>query len=129
MHKRPFRESLKHRMNHDLLGAAMQRAMLDNSEVLPYYTDRVGRQLRLIEECMELLFTAKQLINDGSGKNGYWAMNIEDQEAFVAIATTILSLLKDELKRKMSIAQKTAEEAMLLIKSMRSDAQKVKERA
>ena len=56
-------------------------------------------------------------------------MNIEDQEAFVAIATTILSLLKDELKRKMSMAQKTAEEAMLLIKSMRSDAQKVKERA
>ena len=116
-------------MNHDLLGAAMQRAMLDNSEVLPYYTDRMGRQLRLIEECMELLFTAKQLINDGSEKNGFWAMNIEDQETFVAIATTILSLLKDELKRKMSIAQKTAEEAMLLIKSMRSDAQKVKESA
>ena len=129
MHKRPFRESLMHRMNHDLLGAAMQRAMLENSEVLPYYTDRVGRQLRLIEECVELLFTAKQLINDGSEKNGYWAMNIEDQEAFVAIATTILSLLKDELKRKMSMAHKTAKEAMLLIKSMRSDAQKVKERA
>ena len=78
---------------------------------------------------MELLSTAKQLINDGSEKHGYWAMDIEDQEAFVAIATTILSLLKDELKRKMSTAQKAAEEAMLLIKSMRSDAQKVKERA
>jgi hypothetical protein len=128
MQKRPFSESLKHRMNHDLLGAAMQRAMLDNSEIFPFYTGRMGRQLKLIEGCMELLFSAKQLINDGSEKNGYWAMNIEDQEAFVAIATTILSLLKDELKRKMSMAQKTAEEARLLIKSMRSDAQKVEER-
>jgi hypothetical protein len=55
-------------------------------------------------------------------------MNTEDQDAFVAIATTILSPLKDELKRKMDMAQKAAEEAMLLIKSMRHDAQKVKVR-
>ena len=67
-----------HRMNHDLLGAAMQRAMLDNSEVLPYYTDRVGRQLRLIEECMDLLFTAKQLINDGSEK---WILGHEHRRS------------------------------------------------
>jgi hypothetical protein len=33
------------------------------------------------------------------------------------------------LKRKMDMAQKASEEAMLLIKSMRADAQKVKERA
>ena len=128
MQKKPFIKSLKHRMNHDLLGAAMQRAMLDNSEILPFYTGRIGRQLRLIEECMELLCSAKQLIDDGSKTNGYWAMNTADQDAFVAIATTILSLLKDELKRKMDMEQKTTEEATLLIKSMRPDAQKVKER-
>ena len=129
MQKKPFRESLKDRMNHDLLGAAMQRAILDNSSILPFYTGRMERQFRLIEECVELLLTAKQLTSDGSERNGYWAMKIEDREAFGAIAITILSLLKDDLKSKMSMVQKTAEEAMLLIKSMRCDAQKVKESA
>tara|TARA_B110001452_G_scaffold48232_1_gene36851 strand:- start:1277 stop:2686 length:1410 start_codon:yes stop_codon:yes gene_type:complete len=129
MQKKPFIKSLKHRMNHDLLGAAMQRAMLDNSEILPFYIGRIGRQLRLNEECMELLCSAKQLIDDGSKTNGYWAMNTADQDAFVAIATTILCLLNDELKRKTDMADETSEKAMLLIKSMRYDAQKATEEA
>ena len=129
MHKRPFRESLKRRMNHDLLGAAMQRAMLDNSEIFPFYTGRMGHQLRLIEECMELLCSAKQLIDDGSKTKGYWAMNTKDRASFVAIATTILSSLNDELKRKRDMAVETSEKAMLLIKSMRYDAQKATEEA
>tara|TARA_B100000767_G_C19759763_1_gene534633 strand:- start:689 stop:2098 length:1410 start_codon:yes stop_codon:yes gene_type:complete len=129
MQKRPFRESLKRRMNHDLLGAAMQRAMLDTSEIFPFYTGRMGHQLRLIEECMELLCSAEQLIDDGSKTNGYWAMNIKDRASFVAIAITILSPLIDELKRKMDMADETAEKAMLLVKSMRYDAQKATEEA
>ena len=127
--KRPFRESLKRRMNHDLLGAAIQRAMLENNEIFPIYTRRVGHQLRLIEECMELLCSAKQLIDNGSKTNGYWAMDIKDRASFVAIAITILSLLIDELKRKMDMADETTEKAMLLLKSMRYDAQKATEDA
>jgi len=128
MQKKSFKESLKHRMNHDLLGSAMQRAMLGDCEILPFYTGRMRLQLKLIEECMELIFTAKQSINDGFEKNGYWAMNIEDQEDFVSIATTILCLLKDEIEMKIEMAQKTSEEAMLLIKSMKPYALKVKEK-
>ena len=78
---------------------------------------------------MELLCSAEQLSDDGSKTNGYWAMNIKDRASFVAIAITILSPLIDELKRKMDMADETAEKAMLLVKSMRYDAQKATEEA
>jgi hypothetical protein len=103
--------------------------MLDNNEIFPIYTRRIGHQLRLIEECMELLCSAKQLIDNGSKTNGYWAMDIKDRASFVAIAITILSLLNDELKRKMDMAEETTEKAMLLVRSMRYDAQKATEEA
>ena len=56
-------------------------------------------------------------------------MNTKDRASFVAIATTILSLLNEELKRKRDMAVETSEKAMLLIKSMRYDAQKATEEA
>lgn len=123
----PFIKALNSRMRHDLLGASMQRAMLDDGEVYPFYVGRSGHQLRLIEECLELLYCAKQFIDQGSETHGFWALNTKDRASFVAIATMILNTVKTYLNKKIIIAGETAEKATLLIKAMRYDAQKAME--
>ena len=117
-----FLESLEKRMSDDLIGAAMQRAMLNDNNFQPVYLERLGNQLRLIQECFELLEKARKFIDDGSEKYGFWAMSLKERISFCDEAIKILDTLKIHLKEKFNQIEETSESSTLRIKAMRFDA-------
>ena len=122
MQKIPFRKSLEKRMSDDLIGAAMQRAMTNDGNMLSIYIDRLKHQLQLVEECLELLVQAKKFIDDGSEDQGFWALSMKERDAFCDEAGTILDSLKLHLKGKINQVEVTSEISSLKIKAMRYDA-------
>ena len=115
-------ESLEKRMSDDLIGAAMQRAMLNDDNFLPVYQARMSNQLRLIQECFELLEKAKKFIDNGSEKHGFWAMSLKERTSFCDEAKRIIDSLRIHLKEKLNQIEKTSDNSMLRIKAMRFDA-------
>ena len=109
-------------MSDDLIGAAMQRAMLKDDNFLPVYLERMGNQLRLIQECFDLLEKAKKFIDDGSEKHGFWAMSLKERTSFCDEARRIIDSLKIHLKEKFNKIEETSNYSMLRIKAMRFDA-------
>ena len=122
MQKNPFRESLKKRMSDDLIGAAMQRAMVNGGDVLPIYLGRLKHQLQLVRECLDLLDRAEKFIDDGSEVQGFWAMSPKERTYFCDDARKILYSLKLHLEGKISQVEMTSEMSSLKIKAMRYDA-------
>ena len=127
MQKNSFRESLEKRMADDLIGAAMQRAMVNGESVLPIYLGRMENQLQLVGECLELLERAKKFIDDGSEEQGFWAMSLRERTSFCDDARNILDSLKLHLEQKINQVEKTSEMSSLKIKAMRYDAQQAME--
>lgn len=125
--KGPFITSLKNRMNDDLFGASIQRAMLNHSEFHRIYIGRLKRQLGLIKQCIELLQRAEEFIDDGSEVVGYWAMKLEDREIFSTVAKNILDALEIELIKQINTVEETTRMATLLIKALRYDARQTME--
>ena len=109
-------------MSDDLIGAAMQRAMTNDGNMLSIYIDRLKHQLQLVEECLELLVQAKKFIDDGSEDQGFWALSMKERDAFCDEAGTILDSLKLHLKGKINQVEVTSEISSLKIKAMRYDA-------
>jgi hypothetical protein len=122
MQKRSFRKSLEKRMSDDLIGAAMQRAMVNGGNVLPIYLGRLEHQLQLVGECLELLERAKKFIDDGSEDQGFWAMSLKERTSFCDEARNILDSLKLHLKGKINQVEMTSRMSSLKIKAMRYDA-------
>ena len=127
MQQRSFRESLEKRMSDDLIGAAMQRAMLNGGNMLSIYLGRLKHQLQLVEECLELLVQAKKFIDDGSEYQGFWALSLKERDVFCDEARTILHSLKLHLKEKINQVEVTSEMSSLKIKAMRYDARQAME--
>ena len=127
MQRRWFRESLEKRMSDDLIGAVMQRAMLNGGNMLSIYLDRLKHQLQLVEECLELLVQAKKFIDDGSEDQGFWALSLKDRDAFCDEARNILDSLRFHLKGKINQVEMTSEMSSLKIKAMRYDARQAME--
>jgi len=127
MQKSPFRESLEKRMSDDLIGAAMQRAMLNGGNMLSIYLGRLKHQLQLVEECLELLEQAKKFIDDGSEEQGFWALSLKERDSFCDGARNILDSLKLHLKGKINQVEVTSEMSSLKIKAMRYDARQAME--
>ena len=127
MQERSYRKSLEKRMADDLIGAAMQRAMVNGESVLPIYLGRLENQLQLVGECLELLERAKKFIDDGSEEQGFWAMSLKERTSFCDDARNILDSLKLHLKQKINQVEKTSEMSSLKIKAMRYDAQQAME--
>jgi hypothetical protein len=125
--KSSFRNSLEKRMSDDLIGAAMQRAMLNGGNVLPIYLSRLEHQLQLVEECLELLERARKFIDDGSENQGFWAMELKERTSFCDEAKNILDSLKLHLEGKINQAEVTSEMSSLKIKAMRYDARQAME--
>ena len=114
-------------MSDDLIGAAMQRAMLSGGNVLLIYLGRLEHQLQLVEECLELLERAKKFIEDGSENQGFWAMKLKERTSFCDEARKILVSLKLHLTRKIHQVEMTSEMSSLKIKAMRYDARQAME--
>ena len=122
MQQRSFRESLEKRMSDDLIGAAMQRAMLNGGNMLSIYLGRLKNQLRLVEECLELLVQAKKFIDDGSETQGFWAMSLKERTSFCDVSRKILHSLNLHIKEQINQADMTSEMSTLMMKAMRYDA-------
>jgi len=122
-----FVKSLKKRMIDDLIGAAMQRAMLNDGNVLQIFLRRLKHQLQLIEECVELLERAEKFIDDGSENLGFWAMSLKERTTFCKEARKIFNSLKHHLKEEIRKGEMTSEISTLKIKAMRYDARKAME--
>ena len=120
-------ESLEKRMSDDLIGAAMQKAMLSGGNVLPIYLGRMKQQLQLVRECLELLEEAKKFIDDGSEDRGFWAMSMKERTTFCDRARGILDSLKSHLMEKKYRVEVTSEISSLKIKAMRYDARQAME--
>ena len=122
-----FVKSLEKRMSDDLIGAAMQRAMLNDDNFQPIYLERFGNQLRIVEECSDLLQRAKKFIDDGSEKHGFWAMSLKERTSFCDEARKIIDSLIIHLKEKFNQIEETSNIATLRIKAMRFDARQAME--
>lgn len=127
MQGKTFRKSLEKRMSDDLIGAAMQKAMVNGGNVLKIYLGRLEHQLHLVEECLELLERAKNFIDDGSEYQGFWAMSMKERTSFCDEARNILHSLKFHLKEKINQVEMTSEISSLTIKAMRYDARQAME--
>ncbi len=119
---RVFSKSLKKRMSDDLIGAAMQRAMVNGGDLSRIYLGRLEHQLHLVGDCLDLLERAEKFIDDGSENQGFWGMSLNERISFCDKARSILDSIKLHLNEKINLVKMTSEMSTLKIKAMRYDA-------
>lgn len=120
--------TLCQRMNDDLYGAALQRAMLSSEDSFDeIYNERVKLQLSLLNESSKLLKQALQYVDSEDQTSGFWNLTIKERQDFVKSSMNILSKLSHSIKKVQNRQNQINKGANFFMKAIRYDAIKAME--